>query len=583
MLEEHLTVTRPYHLRALVLAGTGTWRRIVRRLQTGPIASWRFIGRTPDRIVLAPPDLHMADAHLAREFLSGRFALAGKSVDTAGISPFNVSTPNSGWAASLHNFRWLRHIREEGGEQATHLARSLVDQWIRKYGSSIGGLPWEPDIASKRIIAWLQHSGTLLRDCDHEFYRLFLKSLAIQLRYLKAVTPGLDVGETKLRCRIALTFAALSLPVAQSRLNKATTNLELELKAQVLADGVHISRNPETVLELLTDLLPLRQTYSNQSENPPTILISTIERLFPALRFFRHRDGALANFNGAGYALQERIAAVLRYDDTGGKPLSVSPHSGFQRLAMGSVTLIADTGKPAPFGASHDAHAGCLSFELSSGRHRYIVNAGTDRFGPSDYRQISRTTAAHSTATLNDTSSCQFAMTAKAKSLYGTPILSGPRAVVVKRQDDEGTQEFVASSGFVASHDGYLKRFNVIHTREIQMTHNGSVVLGTDHFADANGYPARTVTRDLVTIRFHVHPQITVSLNSDAQIMLACERDDTWVFSCQEVAPTVAQSIFFAGISGPQKTKMIVLEFHASELTTVNWRLTRTVLGNWSQ
>jgi uncharacterized heparinase superfamily protein len=563
--------------RKMALATAGLWRRFSRRLQHGPIARWRFIGRTPDRIVLAPPDLRMADAHLANEFLQGRYSFGGATVDTEGLSPFDSPAPNLDWAAALHGFRWLRHMRGADSDAAAKQARRLVRDWTEKYGGTFDGLPWDPDIVAKRTIAWMQHSGTLLRDCDIEFYQQFLKSLAVQLRYLKTVTPGLDSGEPKLRCCIAMVFAALSLPVSQSRLLKATQRLEAELKEQVLADGIHISRNPETVLELLTDLLPLRQTYATQSENPPLILIATIERMLPALRFFRHRDGALANFNGAGYAMQERMAAVLRYDDTGGKPLSVSPHSGYQRLAMGSVTVIADTGTPPPIGASDEANAGCLSFELSSGRHRYVVNAGTDRYGPADLRLISRTTAAHSTATINDTSSCQFAATSSAKSLYGTPVIAGPRKVTVQRLEEDHAQ------GFIASHDGYLRPFHIIHTRQILMSHSGSVVAGMDKFAGSDGYPVRNTKKDLVTIRFHLHPQVSVTFNDEAQITLTAERDDTWVFTCNEVAPTIAQSMFFAGISGPQRTKMLVLEFHASQIDSVNWQFTRIGLGNWSQ
>ncbi|MGL4488758.1 MAG: heparinase II/III family protein [Rhizobiaceae bacterium] len=563
--------------RKIALATAGIWRRLSRRLQHGPLARWRFIGPTPDRIVLAPPDLRMADAHLAAEFYAGRYALGGKTVETDGLSPFDMEPPNADWMAALHNFRWLRHMREAGTDLAAKQARRLVRDWIEKYGGTFEGLAWDADVASQRVIAWLQHSGTLLRDCEIEFYQQFLKSLAVQLRFLKAVTPSLDTGETKLRCRIALVFAALSLPVSQARLSRATQKLEDELKLQILADGVHISRNPETVLELLTDLLPLRQTYANQSENPPTILIATIERMVPALRFFRHRDGALANFNGAGYAMQERMAAVLRYDDTGGKPLSVSPHSGYQRLAMGSVTVIADTGVPPPIGASEEANAGCLSFELSSGRHRYVVNCGTDRFGPSDLRLISRTTAAHSTATMNDTSSCQFAATSSATSLYGTPIVAGPRKVSVKRLDEDDAQ------GFIASHDGYLRNFQAMHSREMRMSHGGSVIAGMDKFGGSDNYPLRNAKKDLVTIRFHLHPNVAVTFNDEAQITLSAERDDTWVFTCNEVAPMIAESVFFAGISGPQRTKMIVLEFHASEVDMVNWQFTRTGLGNWSR
>ncbi len=563
--------------RMIGLAAAGLWRKVSRRLRSGPIARWRFSGMTPDRILIAPPDLRMADAHIAQEFYAGRVALAGKTVETGGASPFEIIPPSEEWEAALHNFRWLRHSREAATELASVHARTLVCDWMKLYGKHIEGLTWEPDIVAKRVIAWLQHSGTLLKDCDLDFYRAFLKSLAFQLRYLRTMAPAMEDCEAKLRCRIALVFAALSLPVSPARLTSATRNLELELARQVLPDGGHISRNPETVLELLTDLLPLRQTYANQSENPPQALVAAIERMLPALRFFRHRDGALAHFNGAGYAMQERIAAVLRHDDTAGSPLSSAPHSGYQRLTLGSVTVIADTGLPPPQSASQDAHAGCLSFELSSGRHRYIVNAGTDRFGPADFNLLSRTTAAHSTATVNDTSSCRFAKSQTSRNLFGTPIVSGPRHVPVRRLHQTG------SAGFLASHDGFLRSFGVVHERQMILSEGGSVLAGKDRFVDQAGFPLRTNNRNHIAIRFHLHPQVAICRNEDGQIALKAERDDTWVFTCAELAPIIDESVYFAGISGPQKTKMILLEFDAADISDVTWQFTRTALGNWSR
>ena len=35
-----------------------------------------------------------------------------------------------------------------------------------------------------------------------------------------------------------------------------------------------------------------------------------------------------------------------------------------------------ETGQPPPFAMSQEAHAGCLSFELSSGLQRIVVNCG---------------------------------------------------------------------------------------------------------------------------------------------------------------------------------------------------------------
>ncbi|WP_213055665.1 hypothetical protein, partial [Escherichia coli] len=126
---------------------------------------------------------------------------------------------------------------------------------------------------AQRIIAWLQHSNLILSGAELPAYRKFMRSLAMQVRYLRTVAAAMDDGEERLRARIALAFAALALPVSPPTARAARRNLESELKRQVMPDGGHISRNPVTVLELLADLLPLRQTYANGTESPPKALI----------------------------------------------------------------------------------------------------------------------------------------------------------------------------------------------------------------------------------------------------------------------------------------------------------------------
>jgi uncharacterized heparinase superfamily protein len=540
-------------------------RSFLRLFRNRFFARFFLVWRSASHIVLAPPDLRMIDAHIAREFCEGRYPLGGTSVDIGTLSPFVVLNPNPQWAANMHSFRWLRHMRPPAPAHAVEHARFLVRDWIARHGTHVEGVAWDFDTLSKRTIAWMQHSGILLRNCDIAFYRLFLKSLSRQLRYLRLFVASCDDNETKLRCIIALNFAALSLPVSSKQLSKAIVRLEHALKHQILPDGMHISRNPETIIELLTDLLPLRQTFTTQSMEPPLILISAIERMMPALRFFRHCDGALANFNGAGYSLQERMASVMRYDDAGGKPLSYLPHSGYQRLSQGSVTLIADTGALPPLDVRDRVHAGCLSFEMSSGRCRYIVNSGTYNYGPDEWHIVSRTTAAHSTATINDRSSCQFS----AKS----PFVFGLAHVVVKR---------VVETAFSASHDGYAALYQLKHSRTIEMTHDGSVINGIDRFLAVGNSQGKENDTKIATLRFHVHPNVSVSKGAFGHIVMQAERGDTWVFTCSESLPEIEGSLFFAGISGPQKTKMIVLKIDVKHIQSVNWRMTRTELGQWS-
>src|SRR5690606_12616678 len=60
-----------------------------------------------------------------------------------------------------------------------------------------------------------------------------------------------------------------------------------------------------------------------------------------------------------------------------------------------------------PLLLSGEAGAGCLSFEFSSGPQRIVVNCGTPRVATDAVLQASRSTVAHSTASINDASSCQ--------------------------------------------------------------------------------------------------------------------------------------------------------------------------------
>jgi len=553
------------------------WRKTRRRLRAGPVYRWRYSGRTPERVLIAPPDLRLADPQIALEIYYGRYPLSGHMVETGGQSPFQINVPNRGWQKTLHGFRWLRHMRAAGTELAAANARALVSDWIAIHGNQISGVAWEPGTTAKRVIAWLQHSSVVLQGAEFPFYRAFLKSLAVQIRYLRSMTREMPDGKDRLRARIALAFAALSLPAPASALRAATRNLAEELDHQILPDGGHISRNPMAVLELLADLLPLRQTYANQAEAPPPALIGAIDRMLPALRFFRHQDGSLARFNGMGATIHDRIATILRHDDTVGAPLLHAPHSGYERLSMGGVTVIADTGMPPPVDISNAAHAGCLAFELSSGRQHFIVNAGIDTYGAAEFRPLARATAAHSTATINDTSSARFSHSLKVSDLLGSPLIGGPRHVPCKRIDQTGTH------GFIARHDGYAQHFGFLHERELKLTANGNVLAGRDRFLRPGGVAIRNNGRDFITVRFHIHPDINLLQDEQGRLALAAAHGDTWVFTCAEAVPEVEESIYFAGLGGPRRTRQIVLAFKASEIAEVHWQLTRTAVAGYPE
>ncbi len=555
--------------RLWALVARETWRRVCRRIRSGPVYRWRYAGRTPERVLVAPPDLRLADPQIALEIYYGRFPLSGHLVETGGRSPFQIEVADRRWNRSLHGFRWLRHMRAAGSDLAAANARALVSDWIAIHGNRISGVAWDPAVTARRIIAWLQHSSVVLQGAEYAFYRSFLRSLAVQIRYLRSMVRDMDDGKHRLRARIALAYAALALPASPSAARTASRNLSQELESQILPDGGHISRNPMVMMELLADLLPLRQTFANQAEAPPQALIGAVERMLPALRFFRHQDGGLARFNGMGVTIPDRIVSILRHDDTEGAPLLHAPHSGYERLSLGDVTILADTGAAPPAAVSGAAHAGCLSFELSSGRQSFIVNCGVDTFGSEDFRPLARATAAHSTLTLNDTSSARFSYPPRISRVIGWPLIDGPHAPRCERTDREGAQ------GFVASHDGYASRFGLYHERELYLTANGSLLEGRDRIFRAGGEPPRDNGRDQATLRFHIHPDVNVLRAEDGRLLLGAQGTDVWAFSADGFEPTVEESIFFAAIVGPRRSRQIVVAWKASQAPQIRWRLER--------
>lgn len=537
-------------------------RRLQRRLALGRLSVVKIAATTPDRLIVAPIDLRTADKHIADEIYAGRFPLSGQVLETFGASPFVIDLPSREFAHRLHSFRWLRHLRAANHELAFSNARALVDEWIAIHGRRPAGIAWEPGIVAERVIAWLSHSPIVLKGADHVFYRRFLKSLAKQVRFLRHMAPTSEDGEVRFRVRIALAMATLAMPSSAVGIRNAARNLDAEIDRQILPDGGHVSRNPLTCLDLLSDLLPLRQTYINLGHTLPQRLIPGIDRMFPAVRFFRHANGELALFNGASAVSADRLLCILRYDESTGRTFREAPHLRYQRLECGTSVLIADTGPPPSGMVSVAAHAGTLAFEFSSGRNRLIVNAGVPVSGQRKFLGLSRSTAAHSTVTIDDTSSSR-----QSKSSFLGPLIVGGVTTVSSQRLDDGN-----SQGFLARHDGYRSAFGLFHEREIRMDAEGIRLAGIDRLV---GNAAAGKNSHGAVARFHVHPKIELRLNETGDVELITPDGELWVFRCPDVPPKIEQSLFLADLSGPRATQQIILEMTWPDLIEVEWHLVR--------
>jgi len=545
-------------------------RGVLARASGGSVALSRLWPGRTDRLIIAPHDLRTADATRAAEIYAGRFVFAGKIVTCHGRSIFDLEPPSDDWEVALLGFGWLRHLRAADTALTRANARALVDDWISN-PSHRRPAARRADVLSRRVISLLSQAPLVLSDTDSKFYRRYLRGLAREIRYLRYTMLDIPDGVPRLQVLIALCYASLCLANQARHIRSATRKLSDELLRQILPDGGHISRNPGALIELLIDLLPLRQTFAARNIAPPPALLNAIDRMMPMLRFFRHGDGTIALFNGMSGTPSDLLATLLAYDDTRGTPMASMPHSGFQRLDAGAMTLIMDTGPPPPSSVSNEAHAGCLSFELSSGVSRIVINCGMPSTGRDNWRAFARSTVAHSTLTCHDLSSCQFVeLSAMKRFLHGAPVVSGP-------VDVENYREMVADGELLTtSHDGYVPRFGVIHRRVLMMALDGSRLDGEDTVSPAPGGRNRTNQTDYA-LRFHLHPSVKASRLSDARgVMLVLPNRDVWTFEALDDKVELEDSVFLAGNDGPRRTAQIVIRQDSRQASSIRWSFVRS-------
>jgi uncharacterized heparinase superfamily protein len=555
--------------RILTLLVLRASRGVVARLSRAWLTlSKAWPGRT-DQLTIAPQELRTADATRAAEIYAGRFVFAGKIITCHGRSIFAMEPPSEDWQVALLGFSWLRHLRAADSAITRANAQSLVDEWLSAPSHS-GKVALRPDVMARRIISFLSQAPLVLNGADGRFYRRFLRNLTREIRFLRCTRISIPDGVPRLLVQIALCYASLCLANQSRHIRSATKHLSDELLRQILPDGGHISRNPQALIDIMLDLLPLRQTFAARNIAPPPALLNAIDRIMPMLRFFRHGDGNFALFNGMSATPSDSLATLLAYDDARGVPMSGMPHTGFQRLDGGITTIIMDTGKPPAPSVSQDAHAGCLSFELSVGPSRIITNCGMPTTGRDNWRAFARETAAHSDLVFHEISSCEFvALTAMKRFLQGAPIIAGPTKVEVYR---ETTADGVL---LTASHNGYAKHFGLIHRRSILLSGDGARVDGEDALETIAGGDLRG--DDDFVVRFHLHPNIKASRLSDGRaVMLVLPNRDVWTFEALDDQVELEDSVFLAGSDGPRRTMQVVIPARARQAPQVRWSLARS-------
>ena len=359
----------------------------------------------------------------ADELLAGKFTFLVATRNLGERPAWNFRGPGCAshlWRFNLHYHRFLvdaavEVVRcPESAGRILGRAILLLDDWSAACPAGDPGSwsdAWSSYAVSTRLLnAWLARllllpvSGPQARDLARRLDSLGASSALFLSRWLER-----DIGGNHLlRNASALTAAGAWFegPDGAAWAALGRRLLLRELSEQVLPDGFHYERSPMYHCLALEDLL-LSSLACPASPELAEEAARWCSRLLDALPTVVHPDGEIALFNDSALGIcapppaLQALAAGLGVARGSGVGLDL-PDAGYFRLGSGANALILDAGRFGPDHLPAHAHCDALSFELSLGGRRVVVDTGVDRYEAGPDRDFQRSTSAHATLQIGD-------------------------------------------------------------------------------------------------------------------------------------------------------------------------------------
>lgn len=499
---------------------------------------WGISGDVPERLLVRPADPWPGNAEYGRMICDGQM-------------------PGTYSADDIQSFIWLRDLRSfsHGAAQSSLLvraqARLMIHSWIQSPENQ-NPRNWRADIAGERIAMWVSayefftenhvRIDGIVDDFEDDFYEsLAQQACHLALQFRGGGLNGLMPVRVFQACK-GLLYAGLALEGREDWVLLALSRVEGEIDRQILTDGMHRSRSPAQLLAALQALLDIRMALSAGGHVLPESIQHAIDKMGPALRFFKYNDKGLGCFHGTQECAGDYLDMILTQAGVRGKVLQSLPVSGFERVTQGRTSLMFDCGAQEMRAFDVCTHAAPLAFEMSYGRERVFVNCGSHP-AHAGWQDALRATAAHNTLTLNDRNAYE--------------ICESKGHFVRRTKDVQSRKEHSKDASFLqARHDGYVRLNGAEHQRRLYLCEKGHDLRGEDEISSSI-QPSKAFE---ICIRFHLHPRVMVSLIRDGQeALLRLPGGTGWRFSFSAGLLSLEDSLYLGQGCEPRKTKQLAI------------------------
>jgi len=548
-------------------AGLSLFERLNYRLHRlawrTPLHKLRLSGRMPLKLLAVPKDPIAGDKAAGEALLDGRFVWRGQELPVAKLD-FAAADLPAELREHLHSFAWLRDLAAAATrERGAKVAETLTARWIGSFGEKVSEPAWRADLWGRRILFWTAYAPYILSSRDMVYRSSVLYALSRGARHVERCADKAPPGLARLTAWCGVIAAALVVQGGPARLRSGEAGLTRAFALALHEDGGLVSRSPLEQLSLVETLAQLRTVYIAGRRDVPEWLGDTIANAVGALLAVTSGDGALSSWQGGNMASRRRVAGAIDGAGVTVRALRQPRGWGYQRVEGKASLLVFDAAPPPPPRALSGGCASTLAFEFSDGPHRLIVNCGgATGTIPAALAQALRTTAAHSTLTLGDRNST---------AIHEDGSLGKGVAEVEMSRD-----ETAGIARVEASHDGYARRFGLIHERRLQLSQDGRTLTGEDRLYEGPRKRRRAEPLPFA-VRFHLAPAVEVTTTADGQgALLRVRGDGVWRFRCRGGMLNVEDSVWIDGEGRPQPTMMLaVMGETPADGMTISWELTK--------
>jgi uncharacterized heparinase superfamily protein len=352
---------------------------------------------------------------------------------------------------------------------------------------------------------------------------------------------------------IALVGVALCNERGENDVYPRLKRVHRLLDMQIDEDGLHRSRNAKQQLQILVELITIKQALGRVYEQYANEFTEILERMHRALDAISLGTGEPGYFNGTGQMAHDLVVAVQAQSPARARSTGIT--GGYGRLISGRSIVVADSGVVPPPEFARNAHAGALAFEFSHGRDLVVCNCGPAPSGLNGDNTLFRQGIAHSAPTINALSAAAIGTTG---SLTGRLLQIGA---------DAELDAFEADQSLVMRCHGYEDRFGVVLERSVTLMSEGKTLVGQDKFVHS-----RRVS-GACAIRFHLAHQTEVQDAGDL-LRLKLASGAVWTFLWEGADMRIEDSVRQSAYFGFHRTKQIVLDVLAADANEVSWIFT---------